>query len=241
PLEAGAGAAVPCGPCSKQQEGIYGVPRATGRDRLPTGKGKIPNPRTSSLPLRLAQYAPLGKISLCGRRGVPLYRLPVFPIAKLRPAIPGVTSMNTLVQAFQAPPANLIKTSVHKDLVVVGAVTVLTFALSSLFELNEWIAALTVPHERYQIDELPLTILAMAMALAWFSWRRSRQAVEQVTLRLAAQQALMDSEEQYRMLFMENLSGNLLATTTGQIKLANPTAARLLGFATPEGLNGRRL
>ncbi|HWH48383.1 MAG TPA: hypothetical protein VN664_11315, partial [Burkholderiales bacterium] len=141
--------------------------------------------------------------------------------------------MNTLVQAFQAPPANLIKTSVHKDLVVVGAVTVLTFALSSLFELNEWIAALTVPHERYQIDELPLTILAMAMALAWFSWRRSRQAVEQVTLRLAAQQALMDSEEQYRMLFMENLSGNLLATTTGQIKLANPTAARLLGFATP--------
>jgi len=149
--------------------------------------------------------------------------------------------MNTLVQAFQAPPANLIKTSVHKDLVVVGAVTVLTFALSSLFELNEWIAALTVPHERYQIDELPLTILAMAMALAWFSWRRSRQAVEQVTLRLAAQQALMDSEEQYRMLFMENLSGNLLATTTGQIKLANPTAARLLGFATPEGLNGRRL
>jgi signal transduction histidine kinase len=150
--------------------------------------------------------------------------------------------MNTLTQTFQTPPANIIKPSVHRDLVVVGAVTVLTFVLSSLFQLNEWIEALTVPHERYQIDELPLTILAMAVALAWFSWRRSRQAVEQVTLRLAAQQALMDSEEQYRTLFMENLSGNLLATTTtGQVKLANPMAARLLGFETAGELNGHRL
>jgi signal transduction histidine kinase len=149
--------------------------------------------------------------------------------------------MNTLAQTFQAPPANIIKSSVHRDLVVVAAVTVLTFVLSSLLELNEWIGALTVPHERYQIDELPLTILAMAVALAWFSWRRSRQAVEQVTLRLAAQQALMDSEEQYRALFMENLSGNLLATTTGQVKLANPMAARLLGFETAGDLNGHRL
>jgi PAS domain S-box-containing protein len=149
--------------------------------------------------------------------------------------------MNTLVQTFQARPANIIRPSVHRDLMVVGAVTVLTFVLSSLFELNEWIEALTVPHESYQIDELPLTILAMAVALAWFSWRRSRQAVEQVTLRLAAQQALMDSEEQYRTLFMENLSGNLLATRSGQVKLANPMAARLLGFETAGELNGHRM
>jgi PAS domain S-box-containing protein len=148
--------------------------------------------------------------------------------------------MNTLAQTFQVPSAN-INPSVHKDLAVVGVVTVLTFALSSLFELNEWMAALTVPHEQYQIDELPLTILAMAVALAWFSWRRSRQTVEQVTLRLAAQQALMDSEEQFRTLFMQNLSGNLLATTNGEVKLANPMAARLLGFETAGDLNGHRL
>ncbi|HKQ26679.1 MAG TPA: ATP-binding protein [Burkholderiales bacterium] len=149
--------------------------------------------------------------------------------------------MNTLARPFHAAPVNFIRPSVHRDLMVVGVVTISTFVLSSLFELNEWIALLTVPHERYQIDELPLTILAMAMALAWFSWRRSRQAMEQVTLRLAAQQALMDSEEQYRTLFMENLSGNVLATTTGQVKLANPTAARLLAFETADGLNGHHL
>lgn len=112
--------------------------------------------------------------------------------------------MNTFTQSFQAPPANIIKPSVRRDLLVVGVVTLATYILSGLFELNERLASWTVPHEAYQLDELPVTILAMAVALAWFSWRRSRQAMEQVTLRLAAQQALVESEEQYRTLFMEN-------------------------------------
>ena len=134
--------------------------------------------------------------------------------------------MNTLVQTFQAPPANIIRPSVHRDLMVVGAVTVLTFVLSSLFELNEWIEALTVPHESYQIDELPLTILAMAVALAWFSWRRSRQAVEQVTLRLATQQALMDSEE-LPPLVIETCPAICSRPRSGTGQLATPMAARL--------------
>ncbi|HEV8646267.1 MAG TPA: ATP-binding protein [Burkholderiales bacterium] len=149
--------------------------------------------------------------------------------------------MNTLTQTFQAPPANIIKPSVRKDLLVVGVVTAATYLLSGLFELNERLATWTVPHEAYQLDELPVTILAMSVALAWFSWRRSRQAMEQVTLRLAAQQALVDSEEQYRTLFMENLSGNLLATTSGRVKLANPAAAQLFGFETAEDLIDREL
>ena len=131
-------------------------------------------------------------------------------------------------------PAGSLQTSLRRDLFVVAAVTLLTFALSSAFELNEWIEKLTGPHEAYQADELPLTILAMAMALAWFSWRRSRQAMEQVALRLG-------SEEQYRMLFMENLAGNLLASIDGRIKLANPAAAALLGFNDADELIGRSL
>ena len=149
--------------------------------------------------------------------------------------------MNTLTQSFQAPPANIFRPSMRRDLLVVGVVTAATYILAGLFELNERLASWTVPHEAYQLDELPVTILAMSVALAWFSWRRSRQAMEQATLRLAVQQALVESEEQYRTLFMENLSGNLLATTTGQVKLANPSAARLLGFETAGDLNGHQL
>ena len=131
-------------------------------------------------------------------------------------------------------PASVVQPSLRRDLFVVGAVTLGTFVLSSALELNEWVERLTGPHEAYQVDELPLTVLAMTMGLAWFSWRRSRQVMEQVSLRLG-------SEEQYRMLFMENLAGNVLASMDGKIKLANPAAARMLGFNDAEELNGRSL
>ncbi len=131
-------------------------------------------------------------------------------------------------------PAGSPHPSMRRDLFVVGVVTLLTFVLSSAFEVNEWVEKVTGAHEAYQVDELPLTFLTMALALAWFSWRRSKQVVEQVALRLG-------SEERFRMLFMENLAGNLLASIDGRIKLANPAAARLLGFNGADELNGRPL
>ena len=130
--------------------------------------------------------------------------------------------------------ADPLQHSLRRDLLVVGAVTLATFALSSALELSEWVENFTGPREAYQVDELPLTFLAMAMALAWFSWRRSRQVVQQVELRLG-------SEEQYRILFMENLAGNFLASMDGTIKLANPAAAQLLGFVSADELNGSAL
>jgi two-component system sensor histidine kinase UhpB len=83
-----------------------------------------------------------------------------------------------------------VKPSVRRDLFVVAAVTVVTFIVSSLLELNERLIAFTRPFEAYQIDELPTTFAAMIMVLAWFSWRRSRQSIEQANLRLAAQREL---------------------------------------------------
>jgi len=131
-------------------------------------------------------------------------------------------------------PAGSQQSSASRDLLVVAGVTLLTFALSSAFDLREWVEKFTGPFEAYQVDELPLTLLAMALALAWFSWRRSKQAMEQMALRLG-------SEEQYRMLFMETLAGNLLASSDGTIKLANPAAAQLLGFDSAEQMNGHPL
>src|SRR4029079_19349532 len=142
--------------------------------------------------------------------------------------------MNLSRNARSASAASAARPSLRRDLLVLAAVPLLTFALSSAFQLNEWIGSLTGPRETYQADELPLTLLALAVGLAWFSWRRSRQMMEQVALRL-------DSEAQYRMLFTENLAANLVASLDGRIKLANPAAVRLLGFASPDELDGRLL
>jgi glucose-6-phosphate-specific signal transduction histidine kinase len=93
-----------------------------------------------------------------------------------------------------------VRPSARHDLFIVAAVTVATFVVSSLLELNERLIALTRPLEAYQIDELPTTFVAMIAALAWFSWRRSRQAVEQVNLRLAAQRQLAEALSENRRL-----------------------------------------
>jgi PAS domain S-box-containing protein len=124
--------------------------------------------------------------------------------------------------------------------VVVG-VTCATFALSAAFELREWLTEVTHPLERYQIDELPLTFAALALALAWFAWRRWRQSEEELGLRMQAQQALAERESQYRLLFMENLAGNALTAADGTIRVCNPAMARILGLADPDRAIGRAL
>lgn len=149
--------------------------------------------------------------------------------------------MSTLVQTVADTHFDPLRPSVRRDLLVVIAVTLATFMLASLLELNERILAFTEPLEPYQIDELPTTFLAMIIALAWFSWRRSRQTLEQAHLRIEAQTALLEREEQYRLLFKENLSGNVLMDADGHIVLSNPAAARLLGVPSPEVLAGRAI
>lgn len=113
--------------------------------------------------------------------------------------------MSTLTHPLQLPPANGIRPSVARDLAIVAAITVLTFTVSVVFELNERLVSAVQPFERYQIDEVPITILAMAIAMAWFSWRRFRHAREELNLRLAAQQALALALEENRMLSQRSM------------------------------------
>ena len=127
------------------------------------------------------------------------------------------------------------------DLLVVIAVTLGTFALSAGLELREWLTEITHPLERYQIDELPLTFGALALSLAWFSWRRWRHAEDELSLRVAAQRALAEREAQYRTLFMENLAGTTLASPDGTLQLCNPAMARILGLRHPDHAVGRNL
>ena len=100
---------------------------------------------------------------------------------------------------------------VFRDLLVVVAVTVAVFVLSSALELRERITELTRPLESYQLDELPLTVAALALSLAWFAWRRWRQlqftqkqlAQTLTENRLLTQKYLLVQEEERRNLARE--------------------------------------
>jgi len=130
---------------------------------------------------------------------------------------------------------------VWRDLTLVIIATIATFALSSVFELRERLTDLTRPLEHYQVDELPLSFAVLALSLAWFSWRRWRQSQSELRLRVAAQQALIERETQYRTLFMENLAGNTLAAMDGTMLLCNPAMARMLGLSSLDDAVGRNL
>jgi len=58
---------------------------------------------------------------------------------------------------------------------VIGAVLA-AFGIASTLELQERLAAFSLRLEAWQADELPLTLVALSLGLAWYAWRRRRDA-----------------------------------------------------------------
>jgi signal transduction histidine kinase len=129
----------------------------------------------------------------------------------------------------------------HRDLLAVAAVSIGAYVLSVRFELNEQLVSLTRAFETYQLDELPLVLLVLALALAWFSWRRWSEAGHELSRRLAAEAELERSAQQFRLLFMENFAGNLLASADGVLRFCNPAMARMLRLNSPDAAIGTSL
>ncbi len=55
--------------------------------------------------------------------------------------------------------------------------TLLTFACASGFEWQERVASLSARFERWQLDELPLTLMTLSLGLAWYAWRRRSDSI----------------------------------------------------------------
>lgn len=75
-----------------------------------------------------------------------------------------------------------------RDLAVVIVVTVGVGVLAVYLELNEFMFAATRRWEVLQLDEVPITLLALTISLSWFAWRRYRDARAELGRRRAAEQ-----------------------------------------------------
>lgn len=95
--------------------------------------------------------------------------------------------------------------SVRRDLLAVVVVTLLVYLLAAQFELREYITEISAPLEHYQLDELPFVIGALAIALAWFAWRRWRHADEELRLRLRTESNLAQTLSENRLLSQKYL------------------------------------
>jgi two-component system sensor histidine kinase UhpB len=85
-----------------------------------------------------------------------------------------------MVTAVQASPW-------RSDLWWVAAATLGCYVVASALELHESTFALLAHYERWQADELPLTFTMLASGLAWYAWRRRREALAELQLRIQAQ------------------------------------------------------
>ncbi|NML30492.1 histidine kinase [Paraburkholderia antibiotica] len=72
------------------------------------------------------------------------------------------------------------QSTVRRDLAWVAAVTVLAALLGASFDLSEKAYRFTRGMERFQLDELPGTLFVLSIGLAWFAWRRYRDARREV-------------------------------------------------------------
>ncbi|MDA8427218.1 MAG: response regulator [Treponema sp.] len=69
-----------------------------------------------------------------------------------------------------------------------------------------------------------------------FEERELKTAIEMALYRAAMESRLRESEERFRKLFMEGISGNFLADRDGRITDANPAFRRLVGLGPDEAL-----
>jgi two-component system sensor histidine kinase UhpB len=83
--------------------------------------------------------------------------------------------MNDAVRVIGAQ-ADFEREATWHDLVIVVLTVLCASLLFAWLELNEALFVLTRRWEFVQIDELPAVLFVLAMCLAWFSWRRYREA-----------------------------------------------------------------
>ncbi|SAK73401.1 two-component hybrid sensor and regulator [Caballeronia catudaia] len=77
---------------------------------------------------------------------------------------------------------------VWRDLACVLGATIVAGALFARFDFSELAYRWTRSAERFQLDELPPTLVVLALGLAWFAWRRYREAQSEVQRRRALEE-----------------------------------------------------
>jgi hypothetical protein len=86
----------------------------------------------------------------------------------------------------------------RSEVVLVLGITLLAFCLSSMFNLYEWFTIQTRHLEAWQIDELPVALLAFSLGSIWLIARRARALTLEIVRRQQMAQALQEGEAHYR-------------------------------------------
>lgn len=125
-------------------------------------------------------------------------------------------------------------TPAWRDLLRVLVIVALFWLLAMQWELSEKIAHWLQSYERFQLDEMPLTLLILSIGLAWFAFQRTHEASELLAANRHLTQRLMSAQEDERRVLAQELHDEVgQACTALRIEAAyiskaihsNPSAA----------------
>lgn len=100
-------------------------------------------------------------------------------------------------------------TAWRADLAWVLAVPVAVFAVSGWLEFHERLVAWFARHEAWQVDELPLTLVALSLGLVWYAWRRLREVAALLRHNRELAQQLITLQESERLALARELHDEL--------------------------------
>jgi len=127
------------------------------------------------------------------------------------------------------------------DVLIVLGITLLVFSLSGFFNIYEWFTTKTRHLERWQIDEMPVALLAFSLGCIWLLQRRARELAAEMTRRQHMAIALQESEARYRAVVEGSLQGMYIHQHDGIVRFANQALARLFGYDSAEALLGQEI
>ena len=78
------------------------------------------------------------------------------------------------------------------DFLYVLAVVLIFWAVATHWELSEHIAAFSRIHETDQLDELPFLLIVLFLGMAWYSWRRTIEARQEITERIRSEHKVQE-------------------------------------------------
>lgn len=97
----------------------------------------------------------------------------------------------------------------RSDLRWVVVLTLLTWLLAAASDLQERIVRFTAGLEIWQADELPLALVVLGLGVAWYGWRRRREAVAWLAHNRELAWQLIEVQERERLMLARELHDEL--------------------------------
>jgi len=123
----------------------------------------------------------------------------------------------------------LLKPAV-KDLFIVIFGVLMSYAFSLLFNFSETFNSALAKYEHLQLDEIPLALFVMSILSAWYSHRRLIELRLETDRRKEVEVALAKSQQLFKALFDNNLSGNFVLDSDGNIEMFNDAFSTICGI-----------